>query len=623
MENNNNCFWVYPVDSRYMHDTDEVPREQVWGEHVIEVTNVKAYNVNKNMLYLDDYGRPYIPWPYSTVQYQHPELFFWAVDGKLRVLGYDLELDMINGLDDKQREKLTSILGSTWPEGPLHEIYRHLMDQGFSEYYNALLAFKWAARLQSFPLFEQFDLVQMIDGKLFGMFLRPKKNQVYLNDGRVIYTPQKKKSKEKREQELVPLFLTDETVSREIRRLKGQSNIADYKKTNLAKCLAKLHQYDPYAKKNASEAVMSVNYREGVLQYIPTMAKARFSEEYASEISVLLLSMGNLPDALRVSDTLESSLLCLTGGDLDKLDSLAELFARIFCRDIPSKYLWYIRGNSACFAEWLFGLVEGKIDDTIYANHYRTEKNMVYDQTAQFRIQLNFQELSSKQFEKINHKQLERYIEGEEPVYIKDPYQVGKIATYSPLVAFLSMGEGIDTRAFKKLHWKEIDVPVEWTFINFSEEDYQWLKTCFVAKGLQLIHGIECRQAEQNTPKQLVRQFATDFCEYAPGSRINCKEFRELLLEYISTLPYEVKLGGSTTLNKLVVECTGWKYEDDRKNGNKKAFYDVRLDMDKLKATTEENRARQEQERQARIARSFREYLDEITELVIWPPVAP
>lgn len=620
---NNNDFRIYPVDPRYMNDSDEEPRELTLGKRFNDFNAADVYNSHKALCFPDYLGNYSGPLPYSTPQYQHPELYFWAVDGKLRVLGFDLEIDF-NRSDFEQHKKITDTLGEGWTREPLLEIYRYLQAQPFSEYYKALLAFKWDARLQSFPLFEQFDLVQMIDGKLFGMFLRPKRKQIHLSNGRVIHPPpQKKNGKEKREQEFVPLLLTERTVGSEIKRLKGQSNIADYKKTNLAKCLAKLHQNDPYAKKN-DEAKMSVHYYEGVLQYIPTMAKARFSEEYPSEISALLLSMGNLPDALRVSDTLESSLLCLTGGDLDKLDTLAELFARIFCRDIPSKYLWYIHGNCAGFAEWLFQLVDGKMDDTIYANHYRKEKNMVYDQAAQFLIQINFLELSSEQFEKINHKQLGRYIEGDEPVYIRDPYQVGKIATYSPLVSFVSSGESIDTaKAFKKLHWKEIDVPVGWTFKTLSTKDYQWLKTCFVAKGLQLVHGIERRQAEQVTPEQLVHQFAADFCEIDPDSRINCKVFREALLEYESTLPYEVKLGGSTTLNKLVAGRTGWKYEDDRRNGNQKAFYHVRINMDKLRKTIEENKARKEQERQARIARTFREYLDEITELVLWPPVSP
>lgn len=111
-----------------------------------------------------------------------------------------------------------------------------------------------------------------------------------------------------------------------------------------------------------------------------------------------------------------------------------------------------------------------------------------------------------------------------------------------------------------------------WTFKNLSTEDYQWLKTGFVAKGLQLIQGVERRQAEQITSEQLVRQFAADFCEYDPDSRINCKDFRELLLEYKSSLPYEVNLEGSTKINKLVVDCMGWKYEDDRKKVIKRHF---------------------------------------------------
>lgn len=587
----------YYVDPRYLHIKDmedETAPKLDFGQRVNRTVNTKGY------YYCKRYCANQLP--YSTPQYQQPELYFWADGDKLRVLGTDLELNMTRNWTARQQEKVANILGPTWSEEPLRAIYQYLCTLTFSEYYDALLSFKWAARVRAFPLFDQYERVQLIDGKLFGWLPPPKSNGMNAS-------------------QYFLYLLTEETVGREIRRCGGRDEVGDRKKSRLTKQLVNLHQSDPYAEKNWPEGQTAVHYREGVLEYIPTLALARFSEEDASGI-LYPLSLGGVPKNLPCSATLEGVLLSLTGGDLDKLDTLAEFFARTFCSSAPSKHLWYIHGNSTKFFRWFYQLVEGKVDDTIYtSSRNRLEKYIVYDHSLRFSIQFNSCPMSSEQFAALNHSQFQRYIEGGELIDIEDPYQVEKTASYYPTVIFLAEGNTVEPdKAFKKLPWQEINVPDGWTAQGLSLEDYQWLKTCFVARGLQLVQGHEQIrvQSEQMDVEQVVRQFVGAFCAHIPEQRTDCKTFYNALKNYISTLPYEVELKGSTTTLHLVADWMGWERIEDRKNKNRKAFEGIRLDMDKLDAAIKENLAQREQEKHDRTVHGFHDYLTEITGLVLW-----
>ncbi|MCM1148470.1 MAG: hypothetical protein NC319_00070 [Butyricicoccus sp.] len=601
----------------YIKDIEKQKKDR--RQEIIDTINARAYISNRNRCYP----------PYSTPQYQNPALFFWAINENLRILGTNLELNMtsIDELSPYRQREIKSVLGDSWWEEPLQDVYFYLETLQFSEYYNALLAFKWAAHLISFPLFEQYNCVQMIDGKLFCRLSNQNELKddytriVRLSNGLYLYKYDPQKSVKKGEQGEGLLLLTDEIVGGLIRLNGGQKDFSLRKKKDLGKHLVELHEDDPYAKRNRLEGEKVVRYREGVLEYVPTMAKVRFSQKNVPEL-IYLPSLGGYPEEAKPSKRLENTLLSLTNGDLDKLDVLAEFLARTFCISAPSKYLWYVHGNSAAFAQWVEKMVEGKTCSTVY-NPKLTQARMdlIYDQIKQHLIQFNSDPISATEFAKLNHSKLNGYINGGEIIVVDDPYQIKETESYYPLVAFFSEGNSMDTeKAFRSLPYKEINVPDGWTSKDLSREDFQWLKICLVAKGLQLIQGYERRkvQSEQINIDHVVRRFANDFCKRIKDSRTGCKTFYKALKNYLDTLPYDGKLEGSTKTTEYVAALMNWECKDDRKNKNRKAFWDIYLDEDKLNAAIEENKAKKEQEQQERAARSFHEYLNEITELVIW-----
>lgn len=439
----------------------------------------------------------------------------------------------------------------------------------------------------------------MIDGKLFGLLPQPNSKTAQSSH----------------------CFLTEEIISREVRRCGGINEVSRRKKTDLTKCLVRLHQDDLYAKKGSWEKKLAARYREGVLEYMPNLAAARFSQVVAG--TLYPLSLSGLSGELRCSEVLEHTLSTLTGGNLDKLELLAELFARVFCSTVPSEYLWYIHGNSSTFARWLDQLTEGKTDHTLYSpSQNQFEKYIVYDQSLRFLIQWNTSLLTTEEFAALNHTQLSRYIKGgDEIIEIDDPYQTEKTAAYTPAVLFLADGDRIDTvKAFKKLPWRELHIPDDWCTPALPLADIQWLKTCFVARGLQIVQGLDRRREQEGQIglEQVVRQFAADFCETGPDYRTDCKTFYAALKDYIAALPYEVDLEGSTTTNRLIKTYMGWECFADRKNKNRLAFEGVRLDMDKLNAALTEAQEQKEQKRRERTAQSFHTYLTQTSSLVLW-----
>ena len=585
----------YIIDQRYLSDIAPCEQKPDLGHRANRVINRESY-----FAYCDSKLRSPL---YLQPRFRCPELYFWVYKNRLRVLGSDLELPMDREWTLSLQEKVVRTLGPEWQRESLSIIYHFLREQPFSEYYNALMSFKWAAHLLSFPLFDWYDRIQLVDGKLFGLLPRSKgKNSEYTWQ-----------------------LLTEDTVGIEIQRYGGKSEIGYRKKTNLTQCLVMWHQHDPYAQRESQERNWAVRYREGVLEYMSNMAAARFSQEAAG--TLYPLSLGGLSGELRCSEALEHTLSTLTGGNVEKLELFAELFARVFCTTIPSKHLWYIYGNSATFFRWLYQLAEGKISSTLYiSNQNKSEKGMIYDQTQEILLQWNKDVLTAEQLSHLNHSRLKRYIEGGAEIEIDDPYQTEETAAYTPAVLFLAEGDGIDTeKAFKKLPVKKLYIPDDWRIPTLLLADIQWLKTCFVARGLQIVQGFDrCKEQEGQTGlEQVVRQFAEDFCETGSDSRTDCKMFYAALKNYIAALPYEVDLEGSTTTSRLIETYMGWERLADRKNNNRLAFEGVQLDVDKLDSAIAKAQEKKEQRKQEQAARDFHTYLTETSNLVLWPPNQP
>lgn len=251
---------------------------------------------------------------------------------------------------------------------------------------------------------------------------------------------------------------------------------------------------------------------------------------------------------------------------------------------------------------------------------------MIYDQTQEILLQWNKDVLTAEQLSHLNHSRLKRYIEGGAEIEIDDPYQTEETAAYTPAVLFLVEGDGIDTeKAFKKLPVKKLYIPDDWRIPTLLLADIQWLKTCFVARGLQIVQGFDrCREQEGQTGLELVvRQFAADFCETGPDYRTDCKMFYAALKNYIAALPYEVDLEGSTTTSRLIETYMGWERLADRKNNNRLAFEGVQLDVDKLDSAIAKAQEKKEQRKQEQAARDFHEFLAETNSLVLWPSNYP
>lgn len=413
----------YDVDYGIRQEEQYKAGQSTLASMVIPVTNMRAYRV-----YSTDYKN--IP-PCASHCFQRPELYFWATDKHLRILGSSIELNMDEAWDfDKQKEvsevlggewsSLNSLalchIGPTWFKDLLQAIHSYLLQQHFTEYYTNLLQFKWHTGLRSFPLFDRSKLIQLVDGKLFG------------------YCPELQVSSDGKKQ-VGPYYsvrlLTTETVNEEIKHLGGK--IPTENKgikaivPKLARQLVNLHRDDPYAIIDPSDSPLTATYREGGLEFIPTLGCAKFSP-HSNHRLPFPITLGSIKGDMCFSQQLENCLFNLTNGDLNKLDLLAEFFARIVCSTVPSKYLWYIHGNAGRFATFLFQLVNHQTSGSLYNVKGDKQSNLtVYNQEFNAPIQYNKNIISTDKFANLNHNKMKRYINGGEIFEIDDPYQVAEV----------------------------------------------------------------------------------------------------------------------------------------------------------------------------------------------------
>lgn len=586
----------YSVDQCYMVEATENEGRLDFTSRVIQVTNTTRYHTHRSWT-----GQS----PYSSPQFQHPEFYFWAVGDKLRLLGSHAEFNMAS-LDNINLQKIHQVLGPGWNTEALSEVYSHLKYQRFSQYYQFLLEFKWKSKLTVFPLFDHYEQIQMVAGKLMGCFRSP--------------APIQKDGEERTDFSWA--LLNEDNMNREIRKWGGEDNAGIRLKKKLVQALHTLHRNDKYARFDISIDATTAAYREGALEYIPTQERARF---YPDQISLApyAVTLGRLFRVPVCSDTLVNTLARLTEQSLEKLDLLAEMLARVFCAGLPSKYIWHICGNSAEFIRWLEDLTDKMGSHSVYAKTQDKQlEQLAYDQVSNRLIQYNKDNLSEKEFAALNHSQMKAYLEGGKIAEIDNCYQVDNAIIYNPVIIFASRGNEIEPcQAFKKLPWREICVPDMWKAGRLTLEDRQWLKTSFIARGMQLIYVSEkvSRDSSQADLEQIVHKFTKEYCEQGSDLRTDCKTFYSRLKDYIAALPFDVKLGGSTTTCQNIACWMKWTSKADRKNRNRLAFEGVAINDEKLNAAIEENQGRKKQAEQERMKQGFREELVRISELVSWP----
>lgn len=156
-----------------------------------------------------------------------------------------------------------------------------------------------------FPLFERKDYLCVRNGRLFGSFGIDNRQTWKL--------------------------LTDKAVEKEIESCKGKPVTGNQVKRALAKELIKQYpeQTAPVEVKRIQIETPSYD-----ISYDISLDQADVSEEsnfirYRNNIAIL-------------SPNGRTYLYALAQGDTNKLDDIAELLARLYLRDRPSKYLWVI-----------------------------------------------------------------------------------------------------------------------------------------------------------------------------------------------------------------------------------------------------------------------------------------
>lgn len=115
--------------------------------------------------------------PFGEDYFQNPHLYFYADGDFLRCLRVGVSIRMIPNIT-ASAESIQKLIAAypgisdqnVWTI--LSPIYNYLRQLRYTPYYKALVEFKWRAGLLQFPLFDQFGMVAVSDGRLVGVLLR-------------------------------------------------------------------------------------------------------------------------------------------------------------------------------------------------------------------------------------------------------------------------------------------------------------------------------------------------------------------------------------------------------------------------------------------------------------------
>ena len=243
----------------------------------------------------------------------------------LRCLGTTLELDLDDRWTRGQQEQIAQRFGlemdlwqGRWQRHVLETLFNYLTQLQFSSYYEKLLKFKWDCRVLQFPLFDDYGRIKKVNGRLYGLV-------------------HSRKDKEQCEWRL----LTVPTVERELQVLGGVDRASNRLKQKLAEELRQLHE-----DQSKERSHYQVSYAEGGLRYIDTLGQAEFCLEPVAPFDwQAYVHVGDMRCPPRPSQQLKDCLYRLTGGNLEQLDQLSELFARVLAETMPSGVVWTLCGR--------------------------------------------------------------------------------------------------------------------------------------------------------------------------------------------------------------------------------------------------------------------------------------
>ena len=585
----------YFVDERYV--------EPAWK--AAETSLGRLNKVSKS----DDYlrNRAAGVYPYNLPYYQYPELYFMAKEQNgrrlLRCLGTSLELDLDDRWTRGQQEQIAQRFGlemdlwqGRWQRHVLETLFNYLTQLQFSSYYEKLLKFKWDCQVLQFTLFDDYGRIKKVNGRLYGLV-------------------HSRKDKEQCEWRL----LTVPTVERELQVLGGVDRASNRLKQKLAEELRQLHE--DQAKERSH---YQVSYAEGGLRYIDTLGQAEFCSEPTAPFDCqAYVHVGDMRSTPRPSQQLKDCLYRLTGGNLEQLDQLAELFARVLVETMPSGVVWTLCGKGAGqLLQLLHRAVEGKASGYLYRSLgtrvQETQEMLLYDGLAHCLLQFNECYYQQDEFEKLNHSRLQETVRTGISRELEDPFVGEETVTYCPVVLYVSGVPIADGKQyFKKVPYRMMEIPDGWDVKCISEEDLRWLRSCFVVHGLNVLRKPEgtLRKAVELTT--VLKQFVDLCCAREAEARTNCKAFHEALSAYAQTIPDCPKIPGSTKLKDEMKSLFGWENREDNREGRRTyAYWDVRMDQSKLNAYLDTVRREPEDESGVLERDEFEHRLDEMCGLI-------
>lgn len=570
---------VYNIDVDYQIFEEDVEQE-------LPLDKLKRGSGNASKSLIPD-------WPLEYCKY--PERYFIADDKCLYCLGTDYRIPIFSASltqsDVESIEREYPLLFYLLPFGdrqdqtiPMYDvIHGVLIGRRFTNYYKALLKFKWKTGLSSFPLFDLQGNIQVRNGRLWGWVE---------HKGQMCWK-----------------LLTDEVVTREIKRYGGHKCSEDSLKVKLAKELLKLHPERNIQDENPSQIDVTTPYFR--LSYSPLLNQAE----------VVRLN-GYRFHIASPSSSLQNFLRTIADESRDRLDDFAELLARLYKPSLISKYVWVIIGNVPqinAFLKLLRDLGAYMPGSAIYeSDSTKALISFVYEQENGRNVQINPQ-IGSSSFKDVNCSRLKKFVAGEVIGSIDDPYIINGEVTGKGLLLYAV--QELEENCLEKVPHKVIRISDECQFSEITADDCWWMQTCLLCHGFRLLSDAKTKSASY--PLSLgdaLREFVSKFCQIKEGALADRGSFHEQFKKYCNTCLIMLdNIPGPTIFSHYVERELCWSSTEVRSNKNRRAYKNIFLDKEKVSAAIHEAEEHTADLSGQTVPRGFDSYLDSFSNYLHLP----
>lgn len=499
--------------------------------------------------------------PYDYTHY--PWLYFIYDGDFLKCLGTNDSIPCHGEYFDPRRiqsiEKIYPQLFSPDPASPnatpiYQEIGIALKGLIFTDYYNALMNFKWKTGLRSFPLFDLQNNIRVIDGRLWGCV--SEKGQLCWK------------------------LLTNKVVAQEVKKFGGH----EYGKENLKKKLAKelLELHPEQNAQDENPGLIDVTTPDFHLSYSLLLNQAEVTRLNGFRFHITSPSP-SLRDFLRI----------IAEESKNRLDDFAELLARLYRPELPSEYLWGIvgkRNDISWFLQllWdnlrLYGIASG-----IFEKPSDKSLTQVLEcQANHIAYQINDSLGNSELFKEVNHSHIMRFIAGDVIGTLDDPYIVKDEVVGRGVLMYAASELSEDCMG--KLPHKIIRLPDDCPSFQIQADDIIWMQTCLLCHGFNLLTTSELGfSSETLSLDQALKKFVTGFCEPRPGTWTDRKQFYEQFKRYCDVcVTVGEKIPGPTKFASYVESELCWTSKTVRSNNNRLAFDGIFMDEERIEHTIQE-----------------------------------